>query len=127
MDINRWLWPKYARTYDMLLHSPLYQDLTDEVIDHLDLDSASSFLNAGCGTGNLEKEITSRSFKSLKQMKAIDFEFRPGPNFIILYAHNLGYTPPNTASIMVDDGTKKQSLQLRSNLRNCGKLTIRLE
>ncbi len=73
MDINRWLWPKYARTYDMLLHSPLYQDLTDEVIESLDLDSAGSYLNAGCGTGNLEKEIKSRSFKSLKQMKAIDF------------------------------------------------------
>ena len=73
MDINQWLWPKYARTYDMLLHSPLYQDLTNEVIESLNLDSASSFLNAGCGTGNLEKEITSRSFKSLKQMKAIDF------------------------------------------------------
>jgi len=72
MDINQWLWPKYARTYDKLLHSPLYQDLTDEVIQSLNLETASSFLDAGCGTGNLEKKIASRCFRSLQQMNAID-------------------------------------------------------
>lgn len=63
----------YARTYDMLLHSPLYRDLIDEVTDSLALESANSLLNAGCGTGNLEKEIASRNFKSLEQINAVDF------------------------------------------------------
>ncbi len=73
MDLNRWLWPMYARTYDMLLYSPLYRDLIDEVTESLTLESADSLLNAGCGTGNLEKEVVSRNFKSLKQINAVDF------------------------------------------------------
>jgi len=73
MDLNRWLWPIYARTYDMLLYSPLYRDLIDEVIQSLELDSAKAMLNAGCGTGNLEREIVSRNFKSLEQINAVDF------------------------------------------------------
>jgi len=73
MDLNRWLWPIYARTYDMLLYSPLYRDLIDEVIRFLELDSASALLNAGCGTGNLETEIASRGSKSLEQVTAVDF------------------------------------------------------
>ncbi|MEO0471234.1 MAG: hypothetical protein AAF206_16515 [Bacteroidota bacterium] len=60
-----------------------------------------------------------------KRKKSFEVEFEPGTNYIILYAHNLGATPPNTASITVDDGVRKQSLQLRSNLRNCGMLTVR--
>ena len=73
MDLNRWLWPIYARTYDMLLYSPLYRDLIDEVIRYLELNSANAMLNAGCGTGNLEQEIVSRNFKSLEQINAVDF------------------------------------------------------
>ena len=73
MGLNQWLWPIYARTYDMLLYSPLYRDLLDEVIQFLELDSASSLFNAGCGTGNLEKEIASRHFISLEKMTAVDF------------------------------------------------------
>lgn len=72
MDLNQWLWPIYARTYDMLLYSPLYRSLIDEVIRSLELDSATALLNAGCGTGNLEKKIVSRNFKSLKRIHAID-------------------------------------------------------
>ncbi|MEM6262742.1 MAG: hypothetical protein AAGI38_09565, partial [Bacteroidota bacterium] len=48
-------------------------------------------------------------------------------NFIILYAHNLGRLPPNTASIMVDDGNSQQALHLKSTLGNCGMLNLKLE
>ncbi|MDW3648701.1 MAG: hypothetical protein R8P61_16660 [Bacteroidia bacterium] len=64
----------------------------------------------------------------LKKKKAeFEFTFRPGNNFITLYAHNLGSTPPNTAAVMVDDGESRKTLVLRSNLKNCGMLRVRLE
>lgn len=64
----------------------------------------------------------------LKKRKAeFKFTFSPGNNYITLFAHNLGATPPNTAAIMVDDGISKKTLTLRSTLRNCGMLRVRLE
>ncbi|RMG73779.1 MAG: hypothetical protein D6722_03260, partial [Bacteroidetes bacterium] len=64
----------------------------------------------------------------LKNKKMVlSYTFQPGDNYIILFAHNLGGTPPNTASIMVDDGVRRQTLQLRSTLNNCGMLRVRLE
>ncbi|MEZ4827480.1 MAG: hypothetical protein R3C61_14545 [Bacteroidia bacterium] len=62
-----------------------------------------------------------------KQKKIIPFTFHKGENFIILYAHNLGALPPNTASITVDDGVREQTLQLRSTLSNCGTLKVRYD
>ncbi len=38
-------------------------------------------------------------------------------NFIILYAHNLGDVPPNTAAVIVDDGHRKQRFVLNSDLK----------
>ncbi len=50
-----------------------------------------------------------------------------GANFVILYAHNLGSTPPNTASIMIDDGKKPKVVRLRSNLKSCGTVDIKFD
>lgn len=64
----------------------------------------------------------------LKKKKAeFKFTFSPGNNYITLFAHNLGGTPPNTAAVQVDDGGRKKTLVLRSNLKNCGMLRVRLE
>ena len=76
---------------------------------------------------NVNGEWLVREHGLNKRRKAIPYTFRPGDNYIMLYAHNLGTTPPNTASIMVDDGNRTKTLQLRSNLRNCGMLKVRLE
>ena len=38
-------------------------------------------------------------------------------NFLILYAHNLGNVPPNTAGIIIDDGYRKQRFTLNSDLK----------
>ncbi|MCI4671580.1 MAG: hypothetical protein MRZ79_25785 [Bacteroidia bacterium] len=62
-----------------------------------------------------------------KERIAIPYTFKPGNNYIILYALNLGKVPPNTASIMVDDGVRKQTLELRSNLKNSGMLRVRVK
>lgn len=68
------------------------------------------------------------NYKLEKQRKEIEFTLDPNSehNFIILYAHNLGTTPPNTATILVDDGLVQQSTKLRSNLNSSGSINIQL-
>ncbi|MEM6766266.1 MAG: hypothetical protein AAF824_08210 [Bacteroidota bacterium] len=69
-----------------------------------------------------------REYELKKSRMEIEYTLQPGiPNFIILYAHNLGTTPPNTASILVDDGRRKQRVKLESNLRTCGTVNINVE
>lgn len=76
---------------------------------------------------NVNGEWLIQKYELVKKKLVLNHTFRQGDNFIILYAHNLGTTPPNTASIMVDDGIRKQTLELRSTLRNCGTLKVRVE
>lgn len=68
------------------------------------------------------------NYKLEKKRKKIEFTLNPNSqnNFIILYAHNLGRVPPNTASILVDDGTVQQSTKLRSNMASSGSINIKL-
>lgn len=40
-----------------------------------------------------------------------------GMNYLILYAHNLGSVPPNTAAVIIDDGHKRQRYVLNSDLK----------
>lgn len=63
-----------------------------------------------------------------KEGITLDFDFQRGEqNFIILYAHNLGTTPPNTASLRVDDGFETKTIKLESNLKKCGTLNLTFE
>ncbi len=49
------------------------------------------------------------------------------PNYLILYAHNLGEVPPNTAAIVVDDGQKRQQFVLNADLRESDIIYFDLE
>lgn len=91
-----------------------------QVWDHgaVDLDTVSICLN---GDWILER------YALQKKALLLEATLRPGRNHLMLFAHNLGTTPPNTASIRIDDGTIRKTLQLRSSLRNCGMLTITVE
>ena len=40
-------------------------------------------------------------------------------NYMILYAHNLGESPPNTVAIIVDDGKTRQRFILNSDMNTC--------
>lgn len=51
---------------------------------------------------------------------------QPGKNYLVLYAHNQGKYPPNTAAIIVDDGIRKNQIELKSNLKTSGALEITL-
>jgi len=41
------------------------------------------------------------------------------PNYVLLYAHNLGKYPPNTVAIIVDDGISQQRFILNSDMNVC--------
>ncbi len=47
-----------------------------------------------------------------------------GFNYILLYAHNEGSIPPNTASMSIDDGINKKTFVLSSDLRANGYLDL---
>jgi hypothetical protein len=47
-----------------------------------------------------------------------------GYNYVLLYAHNEGSIPPNTAALSIDDGTGEQDLVLSANLSSCGAYNI---
>ena len=45
-------------------------------------------------------------------------------NFLVLYAHNLGTQPPNTAAIRFYDGERTRELLLKSDLGECGAINF---
>lgn len=94
---------------------------TIAVWDHGAMDSDTISLNVN-GVWLLE------NFPLRKERKELVVEFDPnGANFIILYAHNLGTIPPNTASVSISDGKKTQTLKLKSSLNNCGSINVKFE
>ncbi|MEM6631523.1 MAG: hypothetical protein AAF694_17715 [Bacteroidota bacterium] len=76
---------------------------------------------------NINGEWVLEDYCLLPEKKELTYTFdRNNPNnFIILYAKNLGLKPPNTASLMIDDGVRKRTLRLRSTLEDCGTLEIK--
>ena len=76
---------------------------------------------------NINGEWVLEDYCLLPEKKVLSYTFdRNNPNnFIILYAKNLGLKPPNTASLMIDDGVRKRTLRLRSTLEDCGTLEIK--
>ncbi len=53
-------WSLYARVYDSIEGLIPYRDMLDEAIAKADVGGASSVLDIGCGTGNLEKRLLRR-------------------------------------------------------------------
>lgn len=47
-----------------------------------------------------------------------------GYNYVLLYAHNVGSLPPNTAALSIDDGDKEQVLVLSADLQTNGAYSI---
>lgn len=50
-----------------------------------------------------------------------------GYNYVLLYAHNEGSIPPNTAALSIDDGVTEQDLVLSANLTTNGAYNIVVE
>jgi len=49
------------------------------------------------------------------------------PNYLVLYAHNLGKLPPNTAVVSFHDGKEERMLTVESDLKRCGAVTFTLK
>lgn len=89
------------------------------VYDHqiVDGDIISLFLN---------DELILEEYTLIKEKNVITVTLPEGDNKLILYAHNLGKYKPNTAGLVVDDGTgKPQTLILKSDLNESGVLIIK--
>ena len=69
------------------------------------------------------KRLLKKYVLKSKRLK-MNVKLKPGINKLIVYAHNLGKEPPNTASIIVNDGNTKQLLSLQSTLGECGSISV---
>lgn len=96
-------------------------EATIYVWDHAAIDNDTISLN-------INGQWVLQEFGITRYRHPIKVTFKRGQkNYIILYAHNLGSIPPNTLSISIDDGIKSRSMQLKSNMKNCGYLNVELE
>jgi hypothetical protein len=85
------------------------QDVFISIWDHggYDADTISLGLN---GSYLLRRyELRERKYK-------FDLPVVEGENLLVMYAHNLGKYPPNTATLLIVDGDKTHKIQLNSNL-----------
>ncbi|GIV33809.1 MAG: hypothetical protein KatS3mg031_1344 [Chitinophagales bacterium] len=62
-----------------------------------------------------------------KEKKKIQLTVDPeGENVLVMYAHNLGTHPPNTAAISIHDGRAERTLTLKSDLKRCDAVKLKL-
>ena len=55
----------------------------------------------------------------------VSFKLRENSNnYLVLFAHNLGSCPPNTAALRFHDGEKFQEITLKSDLGECGAINF---
>ncbi len=63
-----------------------------------------------------------------KKKKSIKVQVDPnGDNYLILYAHNEGTKPPNTAALIIYDGKKRRKVGLSSSLKDCGAINFQVK
>jgi WD40 repeat protein len=68
------------------------------------------------------------NFKLGKKKKVVNVVLdEKGNNFLLLYAHNEGDTPPNTAGISIYDGSSETRLVLKSDLKTCDAVRLKLK
>lgn len=83
---------------------------------YLDGDTMSLFFN---GTWVLDH------YGVTKIKQAVQLNLVPNTNnYLVLFANNLGKSPPNTAAIEFDDGKNKRIFKLSSDLKNCSAINF---
>ena len=63
-------------------------------------------------------------YKLQREKKIIQVNLKSGKNSLIVFAHNLGRDPPNTASVIIIDGENTHKVSLSSTLGKCGSITL---
>jgi hypothetical protein len=82
----------------------------------VDGDKISLYLNG---------ELILEDFTLTKEKKEISLHLVSGHNYLVMHAVNLGTVPPNTASLEIDDNTKKKrSFSLVSDTKKSGAIEI---
>jgi|GEM_PF-895404 len=87
--------------------------ITIEVYDHKKNDGDIISLNF-----NGDWILTEHQIEKEKHVVDVFISKDRDKNFLILYAHNLGNVPPNTAGVIIDDGYRKQRFTLNSDLKH---------
>lgn len=70
---------------------------------------------------NLNGKWILRNYTVTKNIKLVTATLdRYKPNLLVMYAHNLGSIPPNTAKLSFFDGEKQQVVSIKSDMSMCG-------
>ena len=84
--------------------------------EYEDGDTVSLFLNG---------QWILKEYRLTNKKKILKIEIsKNADNYLILYAHNEGERPPNTAALAVFDGKTKKRVGLSSNMQTCDALNF---
>lgn len=74
---------------------------------------------------NGEAIITEDTLRGYSERRTVNaYLENDGFNYILMYAHNEGYSPPNTASIKIYDGVNSEQFFISSSLQTNGVVDI---
>ncbi len=77
---------------------------------------------------NFNGQWVLNAYKLTKKKKVVNIILNEnGDNFLLLYAHNEGDTPPNTAGVSIYDGYRETRLILKSDLKSCDAVRLKLK
>ena len=77
---------------------------------------------------NFNGQWVLNAYKLTKKKKVVNVTLNDkGNNFLLLYAHNEGDTPPNTAGVSIYDGVKETRLIMKSDLKSCDAVRLKLK
>lgn len=74
---------------------------------------------------NVNGEWILREYELKREKKSVNVKLTQTDNYLIMFAHNEGRIPPNTAAISVKDGRREIVLSLKSTLNSCGTLNLK--
>ncbi|MCB0738695.1 MAG: hypothetical protein KDC92_14365, partial [Bacteroidetes bacterium] len=74
---------------------------------------------------NLNGNWVLKDFRLKREQHTITLKIdRKTDNYLVMYALNLGTSPPNTAAIVVNDGRKNYVMRIESDMGTCGAINI---
>jgi hypothetical protein len=94
--------------------------VTVKVWDHQTVDGDRISLN-------LNGKWVLENYTLDKKAHSMEIELNPGKNIFVLHALNLGTIKPNTAAIIIDDGTNVNQIILESTLETSGTIEVTLK
>lgn len=86
----------------------------------VDGDSISLYFNE-------EKLLDNAALTHSPRTVTVELDQNADVNAVILFAENLGRTPPNTALVEIDDGSRKQTIYLESDMERCDIIYLKLK